>query len=578
MGTHGLTRSRINFLEGMAACPAVDVLAFVSAWETQTDKVSESLRFVHEQMAEQRRLVRMLLAANGKGECQAQTSFVLQESGFPKGCSEDSTSESVPGTSWLVAHSEDIQAARNLRRIQNYHDMHVVQTEVLTNAYAWLDASICSFARDRPLPFCVWAPRLVNTTKWQLFSGFVILMNVLWIGYTAHVSMAVALASYDGQEEADESIWMVAVDCVFLLLFFGELVVVLLASLEARSEFLKQWRGHGLDIFVVIIGVTEISFTLCGFRVDFFRLFRLLKLARVGRLAQILRHVALFRKLRLMISALAHSGMDLFWASTLLLSISFCFSILFVHIISLHVNVADPADEAVEELRAFFSSMPRAILTCVMCVTGGVSWWEVIRPFIEISWFLASVFVFFIFIMVVAALNVVTGIFVTDAMTKAETDRDMATALRTARKQALRVELLTLFKDIDANHSGGICLEEFEAMMERDDLQALLSNVGIEVANPAGYFKALDVDGSGEISLEEFIIGCTTLAGQSKQLDMFMSHAELKDMIVSLREKVDGVIHVNCASILKELKTNRDQFTEQISGIDSKLSFLEMGF
>lgn len=222
--------------------------------------------------------------------------------------------------------------------------------------------------------------------------------------------------------------------------------------------------------------------------------------------------------------------------------------------------------------------MPRAILTCVMCVTGGVSWWEVIRPFIEISWFLALVFVLFIFIMVVAALNVVTGIFVTDAMTKAETDRDMATALRTARKQALRVELLTLFKDIDANHSGAICLEEFEAMMERDDLQALLSNVGIEVANPAGYFKALDVDGSGEISFEEFIIGCTTLAGQSKQLDMFMSHAELKDMIVSLREKVDGVIHVNCSSILKELKTNRDQFTEQISAIETKLSFLEMGF
>ena len=248
-------------------------------------------------------------------------------------------------------------------------------------------------------------------------------------------------------------------------------------------------------------------------------------------------------------SACVHSAEDLFWGSMLLFVVSAIFALFFVQFVTEYVAEATAHDEVVDQLRPYFSSIPRSILTSLMCVLGGVSWWEVEQHFLEISWFLSGLFMIFIFTMLVAVLNVVTGVFVTEAVGRADADRDVAAALRNAKRDALRAKLISIFKDVDIDNSGEITAEELDEMLERDDIQALLSLVGIESLDHMRFFHALDVDGSGSVSLDEFLIGVSTLAGQSKQMDLIIFHSEMKTMLDALDEKHNQMAMLHSESL-----------------------------
>ena len=60
-----------------------------------------------------------------------------------------------------------------------------------------------------------------------------------------------------------------------------------------------------------------------------------------------------------------------------------------------------------------------------MSVTGGLNWWEVQELLLEISVHYALAFCLFILVTYLAVMNVITGIFVTDAVEMARMDADI---------------------------------------------------------------------------------------------------------------------------------------------------------
>merc|ERR1719374_456507 len=96
---------------------------------------------------------------------------------------------------------------------------------------------------------------------------------------------------------------------------------------------------------------------------------------------------------------------------------------------------------------------------------GGVSWIEVVWPLTQISWFQVVAFVFFIFMMMLSALNVVTGLFVSGVIDRAAADQ---------RTEGLREQLLGLFGHLDVDRSGTLDWEEF---------QSSISGVGIDISD-----------------------------------------------------------------------------------------------
>merc|ERR1719383_1453793 len=221
-----------------------------------------------------------------------------------------------------------------------------------------------------------WTVWLVQTTPWQAFFVLLTILNIGWVFYITDVSMQNALLTYDGQATSATSGWVV-VDGTFLLLFILELVVRTLAASASREMMHSDLLYLLVDASVVFVSALHVVFTLCGITSGFIANLRLLKTVRLYGLCHALKHVRLFAKLTRMISALAHSGEDLFWGSLLLSVISSVFSTFFLQLLTDYVTEATAHDDVVEQLRPYFSSMSSSILTSVMCVTGGVSWWEV---------------------------------------------------------------------------------------------------------------------------------------------------------------------------------------------------------
>ena len=303
-----------------------------------------------------------------------------------------------------------------------------------TSLLSGLLSSVCSSVEERAIAAvsshrvlgASYSASLVQTKSWKVFSVLLIILNVGWFFFAADVSMKNALLTYDGHATHFLLDWIPRVDSVFLGFFLLEFLVKILAIFSSREFMHFELRYLFVDAVVLIVGGVEIVLSLFDISSSIIRNLRLLKIARLTELFHDLKRVRFFAKMTRMIWALAYSGEDLFWGSAFLSMIASFFALLFSQFVMEYVSEATADDEVVDELRPYFSTIPRSILTCLMCVTGGLSWWEVVRHFLEISWFLAWLFLLFIFTMFVAVLNVVTAIFVTDAVGRADADRDVA--------------------------------------------------------------------------------------------------------------------------------------------------------
>lgn len=68
--------------------------------------------------------------------------------------------------------------------------------------------------------------------------------------------------------------------------------------------------------------------------------------------------------------------------------------------------------------------------------------------------------------------------------------------------------------------SGTMTLAEFEHVLSSKEVRAYLDALGIEVDKAKGLFQLLDLDMSGEISIDEFTFGCNRLKGGAKSIDL----------------------------------------------------------
>merc|ERR1712136_450074 len=106
-----------------------------------------------------------------------------------------------------------------------------------------------------------------------------------------------------------------------------------------------------------------------------------------------------------------------------------------------------------------------------MSISGGVSWWEVVQLLLEISDLYGVLFVLYVATMVLALLNIVTGHFV-----------------------------------------------------DQDHVKIILSVLGLQITDAIALFKILDVDGSKEVEIDEFVMGCMRLKGPTQtQVDIITS-------------------------------------------------------
>merc|ERR1712224_970861 len=129
-------------------------------------------------------------------------------------------------------------------------------------------------------------------------------------------------------------------------------------------------------------------------------------------------------------------------------------------------------------------------------------------------------FVVFIFFMVFAVVNEVTGIFVDSAMQSSLSDREVVINEMLAQKENDILNMQRLFSEIDEDNSGVISFEEFEKRLDDERAIAYFEAMKLDVTDVTMLCTLLDVDNSGCIDIEEFIVGCQRLKGESRSLDI----------------------------------------------------------
>merc|ERR1712136_402814 len=169
----------------------------------------------------------------------------------------------------------------------------------------------------------------------------------------------------------------------------------------------------------------------------------------------------------------------------------FLFAVIFMQGATQYIDQAESSDANVEFLETFFASMWMTFLSLFMSVTSGLSWWDVEVVLPEIHPVYGFLFVVYIATMVLSLLNIVTGICVNNALEMAQLDRDLMMKFELDRKAAYVGCLEKVFRELDQDHSGNI-----------------------------SFFEALDVDGSHELEIDEFVMGCLNLRGNVRNVDM----------------------------------------------------------
>lgn len=373
--------------------------------------------------------------------------------------------------------------------------------------------------------------RCVGGVRFTCVIAALILCNAIYIGYSSDFHMRAALAAH-GREGAtvDQPFGQEYFDSFFTIAFALELLLRIIAL--GCEFFIGHDSGWNLfDTFLVISSLMEMVFASAGFDLTFLRVQRLLKMVRTFRILKIFRHFMIFRKLQTMVMAIVNSLIPLMWAMMLLLVVIFLFAVIFLLGVSDYISDAKVDDATVEEFRVYFETMQMTVLTLWMSVSGGVSWWEIERLLLRISWVWGCLLPFFMAVMLLAMMNIITGIFVNDAVEMMSLDRDLHFQLEQEKAQLLIGDLKDLFHQMDDDGSGQLSHAELSRNMQNEGMKTLLASAQLDVHDATSFFDILDVDENGVLEIDEFVMGAMYLKGHANMLDMAIMLRDNKKMM-----------------------------------------------
>merc|ERR1712048_985046 len=72
----------------------------------------------------------------------------------------------------------------------------------------------------------------------------------------------------------------------------------------------------------------------------------------------------------------------------------------------------------------------------------------------------------------------------------------------------------------DENQTGTVTMDEWEKFTNKRTAKACLAILELDVPRTKDIFNLIDLDGSKEVSIEEFVLGCMQLQGSANTVDV----------------------------------------------------------
>merc|ERR1712048_445133 len=113
-----------------------------------------------------------------------------------------------------------------------------------------------------------------------------------------------------------------------------------------------------------------------------------------------------------------------------------------------------------------------------------------------------------------------TAVFVDNAWQIAQKEQDLVVHKEIAQKEAYMSELKAIFNEADIDGSGSLTWEEFQHHLQDARIQAYLATLELDVTELRGVFEMLDLQGTEEVNIGDFVMGCMKLKGPAKSIDV----------------------------------------------------------
>jgi len=379
---------------------------------------------------------------------------------------------------------------------------------------------------------------LINHRWFESISAFLVAFNTVMIGIQIDLDLRRAL---EGKETVSWEQWC---DLAFTSAFAIEILLRLAA--EQLYFFTGKNKAWNLfDLFVVSSGLIDLL-EVININLTHLRVIRVFRVIRVLRIVRVFR---IFRELRMMALSIISCFASLVWAFLLLLLVMYIFSMVLLG--GARDYMRDDREASQESfvrtrIEKDFFGVVQTLYTLLQAVSGGNSWGDVARPFVTIGWVYGVMFTVFVIFVMFGLLNVLIGVFVQSTNHIAEIDREFVIQQEMERKDSMMNQMRDLFKEVDADKSGTVSWEELKNNIGDDSVKAYFSLLQIEVEEAEGLFHLLDVDESGEVAIEEFIMGCMRLKGAAKSIDLATLLYENKRMHCMLNRFMNKLHETVC--------------------------------
>jgi len=328
---------------------------------------------------------------------------------------------------------------------------------------------------------------LVDDYRFEMVLSAVVVVNSLLVGWRQDLRIrGSSTRVFDTLEQ------------VFLLVYSVELALRIFAG--GTKSLQDNWVRF--DCAMVLTGILSSPLAASLFERRFFPILVVMRTARVFRLVRTARLMTNVRTMFLLSRGLMTSASVMVYTALLLLILTYIFSCVGVEILTL--NTARQSNSAFNAVvNQYFNSVETTMLTLLQFVCMD-SIGAIYKPLIEVEPFLALYFVLIIVVIPITAMNLVTAVIVNSALEQVDKDKEVSIAQQQKRKRKLMKELKDIFLRLDEDKSGYITKEEIENISSKDRkvLEACTDMQGsLEI------FRALDVDDSDSIDIEEFLEG-----------------------------------------------------------------------
>lgn len=391
----------------------------------------------------------------------------------------------------------------------------------------------------------------VGGTSFQTFFTCVIAANVTYMVISVnreaaelHEELAAGKLS---NPVAEHTRLMPTGDICFLCLFCIELCCKL-AVHRAYFFWNHDMGWNWMDFLLVCYSMVDV-FSKCASE-DPSRgatWIRTLRVFRVAKVLRILRLVQAFKQIQVIMSAVLESMLSLFWILMVFALIFILFSLYFVSATTAYLENGGSDEDG--ELLHQFGSVQRCVVVLFKTLTGGDDWGRFHKDLLPVG-LASTVFIFYVCVSQLALINIVTGIFVDNALKLSEPEVEQKAADKYRQdKELARALMKHLLKD-DGNSRlskakfrdilGSGKLETFLRYLEIDPVWSKknLPVIFDRVVEQSEEYKRGDIPDDAEVEIHSFVEMCMHMRGNARSTEM----SDLHEVMLQVQTTQDNML------------------------------------